>query len=53
MFGEGVFHALGSMTKSVPIITVGGLAKLYVVPGWRLGWILVYDPLKLCGEVRN
>jgi len=24
---------------------VGGLAKLYLVPGWRLGWILLHDPV--------
>jgi tyrosine aminotransferase len=29
---------------SVPVLTVGGLAKRWLVPGWRMGWILVHDP---------
>lgn len=27
----------------------GGLAKRWLVPGWRIGWILLHDPLKLFG----
>lgn len=25
----------------VPVLTCGGIAKRYLVPGWRLGWILI------------
>jgi tyrosine aminotransferase len=28
----------------VPLITIGGLAKRWLVPGWRIGWILLHDP---------
>lgn len=34
---------MASLTKDVPILSVGGLAKKWLVPGWRVGWILVYD----------
>ena len=30
-------------SPNAPVISVGGLAKQYLIPGWRLGWILMYD----------
>jgi tyrosine aminotransferase len=32
------------LSKKVPIIMLSGLSKRYLVPGWRMGWIV------LCGE---
>ena len=43
VFGDDEFHPMASLTKTVPILTCGGIAKDYMVPGWRLGWILVHD----------
>jgi len=37
------FYSLASLSKSVPILSCGGTAKKYLVPGWRVGWILIYD----------
>eukprot|EP01135_Chromosphaera_perkinsii_P011318 Nk52_evm1s2374 gene=Nk52_evmTU1s2374 len=37
------FYALSALTTTVPILTCGGIAKRYLVPGWRQGWILVHD----------
>ncbi|CAG0888146.1 unnamed protein product [Darwinula stevensoni] len=37
------FHRLASLTTEVPILSCGGLTKKYLVPGWRMGWILIYD----------
>lgn len=46
-YGEAVFHPLAhvafSMGKKVPIITASGLGKQYLVPGWRVGWIIFHD----------
>jgi len=28
-----------SLTKDVPVITMNGLSKNYLAPGWRIGWI--------------
>ena len=33
-----------SLSTDVPVLTVGGLAKKWLVPGWRIGWILIHDP---------
>mmetsp|Transcript_18060 Transcript_18060/g.57726 ORF Transcript_18060/g.57726 Transcript_18060/m.57726 type:complete len:395 (+) Transcript_18060:354-1538(+) len=37
------FHALASLTKTVPILEVGGIAKEFLVPGFRIGWIILHD----------
>lgn len=37
------FVPLHEVSKNVPILTVGGLAKQFVVPGWRVGWIILHD----------
>jgi len=44
---------MASLTKTVPILSVGGLSKLFLVPGWRVGWIIVYDYLKILKEVKS
>lgn len=46
------FYPLGSLTENVPVLTVSGLSKVYMVPGWRLGWVLLYDKLGLLEQVR-
>lgn len=34
---------MATLTSTVPILSVGGLAKKWLVPGWRVGWILIHD----------
>lgn len=46
------FYPLASLTETVPVLAVGGLAKRYLVPGWRVGWVLVHDRRGLFTEVR-
>ncbi|KAK1324740.1 Nicotianamine aminotransferase B [Acorus calamus] len=43
-FGETSFVPMGAFGSIVPIITVGSISKRWVVPGWRLGWIVLSDP---------
>mmetsp|Transcript_13610 Transcript_13610/g.29607 ORF Transcript_13610/g.29607 Transcript_13610/m.29607 type:complete len:556 (-) Transcript_13610:148-1815(-) len=46
-FGCNVFHPMANvvakMGYAVPVITASGLGKQYLVPGWRLGWIVFQD----------
>ena len=51
-FGKPIYP-LGSLTEDVPVITIGALSKNFLVPGWRCGWILLYDKLRVCDDVRN
>ncbi|KAI8974440.1 tyrosine aminotransferase [Pilobolus umbonatus] len=43
VFGKNVFYPMATLTSTVPILSVGGLAKKWLVPGWRLGWIAIHD----------
>lgn len=37
------FFPIASLTTEVPVLTVSGIAKRFLVPGWRLGWISIHD----------
>jgi len=50
---EGEFHALASVTTTVPVLSVGGIAKQFMAPGWRLGWILIHDRNNAFQKVRE
>jgi tyrosine aminotransferase len=43
--GELVFTPMASITEfsTVPIISAGGIAKEFFVPGWRIGWAVVHE----------
>lgn len=43
MFAGQDYTPLSSLSASVPILSCGGISKRYMVPGWRLGWVLVHD----------
>jgi len=53
IFKGNSFHALGHLSENVPVLTVGGLAKNFIVPGWRLGWVVVHDRNNLFIEVKK
>jgi tyrosine/nicotianamine family aminotransferase len=38
---DGTFTPTASLTKEVPIITLNGISKNYLAPGWRLGWMIL------------
>jgi tyrosine aminotransferase len=49
VYGEGsCFYPMATLSPRVPIITCDGIGKRYLVPGWRLGWVIVHDR---CGDV--
>jgi len=37
------FESFPNLAADVPMICVNSLSKVYQVPGWRLGWIIVYN----------
>ena len=43
VFPGSEFKPMAALNPNVPVITVGGLAKQYMIPGWRMGWILSHD----------
>eukprot|EP00123_Amoebidium_parasiticum_P020842 comp5742_c0_seq1/m.1607 comp5742_c0_seq1/g.1607 ORF comp5742_c0_seq1/g.1607 comp5742_c0_seq1/m.1607 type:complete len:419 (-) comp5742_c0_seq1:145-1401(-) len=52
VFGDDKFTALGPLSKTVPVLTCSGISKQYLVPGWRMGWILMYDRIGALDEIR-
>lgn len=40
---DAEFTSMGNLTKEVPVICVGAISKIYALPGWRLGWSIVYN----------
>ena len=37
---DGTQHATASLTKDVPVITFNGFSKVYLMPGWRIGYTM-------------
>nr|XP_033797668.1 tyrosine aminotransferase [Geotrypetes seraphini]XP_033797669.1 tyrosine aminotransferase [Geotrypetes seraphini] len=54
VFGDIKFQSLAPLSTTVPILSCGGLAKRWLVPGWRMGWILIHDRKDIFGnEIRD
>ncbi|XP_054810832.1 S-alkyl-thiohydroximate lyase SUR1-like [Prosopis cineraria] len=43
-FGENPFIPMGTFATVAPVITLGSISKRWLVPGWRLGWLVTNDP---------
>jgi tyrosine aminotransferase len=53
VFSGSEYTSFAEMSKDVPIIHVGGLAKKFMLPGWRLGWIALHDRHGRLSEIRK
>ncbi|XP_040265060.1 tyrosine aminotransferase [Bufo bufo] len=54
VFEYGAFQGLAPLSTNVPVLSCGGLAKRWLVPGWRMGWILIHDQKDIFGkEIRE
>lgn len=47
------FHSFSALSKEVPILACSGLSKRFLVPGIRLGWIIVHDRNESLSEVKQ
>ncbi|KAI3888741.1 hypothetical protein MKX03_013909 [Papaver bracteatum] len=43
-FGNNPFVPMGVFGSTVPVFTLGSISKRWLVPGWRLGWLVITDP---------
>lgn len=53
VFPGNDYHSISSLSKNVPVLSCGGLTKRFLVPGWRMGWIIVHDRHNAFVEVRK
>ncbi|GBP66560.1 Tyrosine aminotransferase [Eumeta japonica] len=54
VFSGHEYTALSSLSEDVPVLTCSGLTKRFLVPGWRMGWLIVHDRKGVLGkEVRK
>ena len=43
-FGGNPYVPMGAFGSITPVITLGSISKRWIVPGWRLGWLVTNDP---------
>lgn len=53
VFAPNRFYPLATLEPAIPLLTCGGIAKRFLVPGWRLGWILIHEPVALQGVLQQ
>jgi len=54
VYADGAqFHPLATLSPHVPIISCDGIGKRYLVPGWRLGWLIVHDRFGVLEDVKR
>lgn len=41
------------LSVNVPIIKLSGLTKRYFVPGWRLGWMILFGKNNCFAEIKK
>ncbi|HUR62764.1 MAG TPA: aminotransferase class I/II-fold pyridoxal phosphate-dependent enzyme [Candidatus Thermoplasmatota archaeon] len=50
---DGTQVASKTVAPDVPMVTLNGFSKVYLVPGWRLGHMLWNDPTGSLAEIRT
>jgi len=53
MVFNGESYSFGELSRNVPVISCGGLAKRWLVPGWRVGWLIVHDRHQQLSQIRQ
>ncbi|OAY35301.1 nicotianamine aminotransferase 1 [Manihot esculenta] len=43
-FGRTPYVQMGSFGSIVPVLSLGSISKRWIVPGWRIGWLVAADP---------
>lgn len=46
------FHPIASLSENVPVLTCSGLTKRFLMPGIRMGWIIVSDRHDVLADVK-
>ncbi len=52
VYDDVLFYPMATLEPKVPLISCDGIAKNYLLPGWRLGWLTIHDSHGVLAEVR-
>ncbi|CAO1379127.1 unnamed protein product [Diamesa tonsa] len=47
------YASISSLSKNVPILSCSGLSKRFLMPGIRMGWIVIHDKQNALKDVRQ
>lgn len=50
---EDNFVGMPSITKDVPLFMLNGFSKVYLIPGWRIGYVYLQDPEDKIRDIYN
>lgn len=56
IFGDNKFYSVTRLCAEynmrVPVFMLSGMAKYWLVPGWKVGWMCIHDPYNLLKQAR-
>ncbi len=50
VFDGKKYVSIASLADDICFVTLNGLSKSYLVPGWRLGWAIISGPEEICND---
>ncbi|MGA1820394.1 MAG: aminotransferase class I/II-fold pyridoxal phosphate-dependent enzyme [Thermoplasmatota archaeon] len=50
---EGETPSTAAVNPDLPVITMNGISKIYLAPGWRVGYMTIRDPEGKLDEIRD
>lgn len=50
VFSNYEFYPIASLSTEVPVLSVGGTTKKFLIPGWRMGWVIIHDRKNRFGQ---
>ena len=53
VYGGAQFHPIASLAPKVPVVTCDGLARRWMGPGWRLGWLIIPNSFGVLNNGKN
>ncbi|CAK9303420.1 unnamed protein product [Gordionus sp. m RMFG-2023] len=53
VFPGQIYCSIADLSSTVPILICNSLSKRYIVPGWRMGWVAIYDPVHSMDQIQN
>ena len=53
VFPGNEYFSISALSKNVPVLSCGGLTKRFIMPGIRMGWIVIHDRHNALKELKQ